>query len=797
MNRGTPDSRRQGRIPFVETNERNEKEFDLWYGDVRLFRGGCTSFNGNNPRCPAGTIGPIPAPPPPTPAGWAGPFTRLVGGHDDVAAILFDTEAEIDACPVLFSSDGGVYFNTRNDAPNCHDPFWEQPAVTPHAMWFWGFAGVPQPGLDNFDLYAGAQDVGTFATTNAGAANPSWINRNCCDGFDDVAEANQVLYTFCCSSGPPPGIRATTLRRRGQGMVGGIGPIPPNSYPPDGLLPGFKFPDIIDRFGGSNYVLLTRDCNAGVNGCPGNNGGDGGVFITNNTSVDPIAWTELGNATEPSSSQSCAVKAGMSAGIPTFYVQVGDCNGRTADQLWRFVGANPAGAWQRIDTNLPDGGGVGVFDVDPNNSNRLYISNLTATGVQMLFSNDGGNTWQNHPQLDNLMTGDGEFVYQNTRGPTRFTGFRGYPQPTFVEFDPQNANVIAAGGADSGVFLSIDSGFSWTLLSDPRDPAGSGIPHIPRPRFAVFDHEAGDSIDIYVGTQGKGALRINFKPPKPKYEYAAKIVCGAQTDPEGMMLARGFYATTINIHSSGKRKNRIFKKLALTFPPDKQRPGEVMAIGHDALDYDQALKTDCDDIRRKLFPNGFPNGYIEGFVVLQSTAPLDVTAVYTTAEVGNDGEAKKHSSIDVETIAERNIAADLKVSKSATVFSIPLGALVIYAVLYEIEGGESRPATGHQCRGGRQHARPGHQCGLVCGAAGNAHRSAARRADHQHHRHAAHGLLPAGTGGPGCRQCTDGQVLGPGAGLCLCRPGQCLPAQHGYRVERPGRKHAAGQHHDH
>ena len=682
-NIGTPDSRRQGRIPFVETNERNSKEFDLWYGDVGLFRASCTSNTGSNLRCPVGTIGPIPTPAPPTPAGWAGTFTRPVGGHDDVAAIIFDRDVDEDACPVLFSSDGGVYFNTITDTPDCHTPVWEQPRVTPHAMWFWGFSGVSKPGLGNFDLYAGAQDVGTFATTDAGAANPSWVNRDCCDGFDDVAEDNQVLYTFCCSGGPPPGVRATTLRRRGQGMVGG-GPIPPNSYPQDGLLPGFKFPDIIDRFGANGYVLLTRNCNPGVNGCPGTNGGNGGVFITNNTMVDPIAWTELGNATEPSTAASCAVKAGMSGGVPTFYVQVGDCNGRTPDSLWKFVGTNPAAMWQRIDTNLPSGG-VGIFDVDPSNSNRLYISNLSPSGVQMMFSNDGGITWQNDFLLDNLMTGDGVFVYQNSRGPTRFTGFNGYPQPTFVEFNPQDSNVIAAGGADSGVFISVDGGFSWTLLSDPIDPAGSGVPHIPRPRFAVFDPEPSDSFQAYIGTQGKGAYRINFVPPKPKYEYAAKIVCGPQPDEENMRLARGFYATTINIHSPGKRKNRFFKKLALSFPPEKQEPGDIKAIGHDVLDYDEALKTDCEDIRRKVFPNGFPSDYIEGFVIIQSEESLDVTAVYTTAQISRTNEAEKHTSIDIEQISERNIGVDLKVTKSADIFPIPIiDNLTIYAMLYEV-----------------------------------------------------------------------------------------------------------------
>lgn len=677
-NLGTPDSRRQGRIPFVETNERSARSFDLWYGDVRLYRAGCTS-GGGGLRCPMAVTGtPQPAPP----AGWAGPFTRSVGGHDDVAAIAFDADARTNACPTLFSSDGGVYFNTRSDPPRCHTPAWEQPSVTPHAMWFWGFAGVERPGLTNLDLYAGAQDVGTFATTDAGAASPSWVNRDCCDSFDDAASAGQVLYSFCCLGGSG---RSTVLRRRGQGMAGG-GSLPNASYPADGLLPGFRFPDIVDRFGATGHVLLTRDCSPGVNGCPGGNGGDGGVYVTNDTSVDPIAWTELGDATEPPSNASCAVKAGTAGGVPTFYVQVGGCDGRSADALWKYAGTAPAGTWQRIDTNLPDGGGIGVFDVDPSDPDRLYASNLTAAGVAMVRSLDGGLTWQPDTQLDELMTGGGLFLYRNSRGPTVFTGLLGYPQPTFVEFDPADPNVIAAGGADSGLFISTDAGFTWTLLSDPLTPAASGIPHIPRPRFAVFDHEPGDHLSLYVGTQGKGALRIRYEPPKPRFEYAAKIVCGVQEDPADMRLARGFYATTVNIHSSGKRSNRIFKKLALSYPPEEQRPGEILPVGRDTLRYDEAVKSDCNELRR-LFPDGFPAPYVEGFLVIQSTDSLDVTAVYTTATL-RDGAAELHSSIDVEQVEERNLAVDLRVRKVADVFPFPItDNYVIYAVLYEVTVG--------------------------------------------------------------------------------------------------------------
>lgn len=141
---------------------------------------------------------------------------------------------------------------------------------------------------------------------------------------------------------------------------------------------------------------------------------------------------------------------------------------------------------------------------------------------------------------------------------------------------------------------------------------------------------------------------------KPRvFEYAAKIVCGTQKDSKNLRLARGLYATAINIHNPNDVEVRFFKKLALTFPPEDQRPGKVMPIGKDALRPDEALEVDCIDIKRKLFPNGFPSRYIKGFIVIQSSASLDVTAVYTTAKLGGFLSSTKVTSIDVEQIKER------------------------------------------------------------------------------------------------------------------------------------------------
>jgi hypothetical protein len=118
-----------------------------------------------------------------------------------------------------------------------------------------------------------------------------------------------------------------------------------------------------------------------------------------------------------------------------------------------------------------------------------------------------------------------------------------------------------------------------------------------------------------------------------RYKYAAKLVCGIQPLENDGRLVRGSYATTINILNPQSREVRLTKTLSLTYPPEKQSPGEVLTIGKDTLRPSQALKVDCADIRRRLFPNGLPASYIEGFAVIESFGSLDVSAVYTSRDV--------------------------------------------------------------------------------------------------------------------------------------------------------------------
>jgi uncharacterized delta-60 repeat protein len=142
------------------------------------------------------------------------------------------------------------------------------------------------------------------------------------------------------------------------------------------------------------------------------------------------------------------------------------------------------------------------------------------------------------------------------------------------------------------------------------------------------------------------------------FEYAAKVVCGRQEDPDNLALVRGVYGTTVNVHNPHRETARFSKKLALSIPPLDQRPGRILEIAEDALDYDEALATHCTDLQRRLFPDGFPGGFIEGFVVIQSTHSLDVAAVYTAGSLSRDGGFVSHSSIHVERVPERRLGRE-------------------------------------------------------------------------------------------------------------------------------------------
>lgn len=484
-NLGNPQP--QGRVPFVVTNQRADTAgptnvFDLWAGDVQLFRAGCTTPNppaqGGANRCPAA-------------AAWT---NAQNGAHVDGGDLLFDSEVAVDACPVLYSSDGGIQTNTVAASPACHAPTWQRSNVGLHALYLWSFDGADAAGAANEGLYMGAQDTGTFATLTAPGSPPTWTNPNCCDTFDILANDNWVLGGTCCFNMG----RFNRLELAGPGYVGNA---EINTYPP-GNIPSFDFGPRLGAFGDDDVVIITSQSPF--------------VYVTGDIQANPIVWTGLAAPPEAP----CGVKVSTDGTNPVFYAQAGQCTARGNDRLYRYTGTTNSGTWTRVD-NLGGlvAGRIGIFGVDPTDEDNLYVSYLGPAGPQMMRSTNGGTTWTNDTELDTLLTGNGVFKARNNSGAANQAGGAsprqiGYPQATLVTYDPGSPTTLIAGGVDSGVFVSFDGGDNWALASDPFTPGTApGRVHVPRPRFAYFDDESGATTTVYVGTQGRGAFRLTFTPP--------------------------------------------------------------------------------------------------------------------------------------------------------------------------------------------------------------------------------------------------------------------------------------------
>lgn len=582
----------QGRVPFVATNKRsgapNEQRFDLWFGDVGLHRARCEGTTaGTAPRC--GTENSPPWSPPykcavdyvagcVSDADCPGVgdscdksgYSWRVGGHVDMGALVFDPMISTDACPLLNSNDGGVYYNTKSTSPDCHDPVWQQPAVTPDALLVYTMDGTDDPSSPGGDhVYLMTQDNGGFVCRDMGADGP-WSTPAGGDLFTAVASLEASGPLIFTTGGTL--FKTDTVGWDSHSAIPSF-PTDPGGYP--GATQDFRFTKTVVR-NGAGYAWITKDgWGATAHVPPQWIWEDGGLIWSSDILATPLVWRELGNATEPQrdtvgvcsdnpvrectrSPNNCGGTAACVDRVPcavytasrsldsVFYVQTGDCSGdATTDQIWKFVGLNPAGTWQPI--SLPNGGGVGIFAVDPNDPDHLIASELLGGACDpnlsdcggMYKSTDGGATWFALSALTRMMRGDSanDFPFKNKRGYLYSSLMTGYHQPSFVAIDPVAPSNVIAGGRDSGIFYSTDRGITWSLVTDPRTPAVSRTPHIPRPKHAYFS-EADHNKSIYVSSQGRGLWRFDIcraDPFEPDDDpSSANTIGSGETQPRSI-----------------------------------------------------------------------------------------------------------------------------------------------------------------------------------------------------------------------------------------------------------------------
>jgi len=528
-----PDGANQKRVPMVATNPRSYG-FDVWVGAGNLFRIPC--ITGIAFICPITD----------TPS-WQGTYTDGASdpqqAHGDSGDVLFDPTVAVDARPLLYSSDGGVYVNLNTSNPAAQDPDFASANTGLHAELL---LGIAQSGRD---VYFATQDIGAFGARNNAATPPSWTHGYGGDAFDVVADATQAL-AYLWTNDPK--------QRLFIGEPGfATDPIVVFNAPTPAQQLYTVFTDIVDRWGRGDYVLGTR-----------NGAGVSDVVETRNLTIpavqsSSVQWT----------STDWPVEAGIPCGVwaarppvgvrgpVRYYALSGDCIWRNRNELWAHTRGVPG--WEQLDVNTEcPSGGVGIFAVDEARPNRLYASCIQADTATMIRSNDGGATWQTDTQLTDLLNGSGAFEahYPDVGDGATFGGV----QPAMVAFDPTDKDLLLAGGYDSGLFISSDNGQTWSLLTDPDTPQATGIPHLPRPFYASFDHPADMAFPraIFVGTVGRGLWRIRPAGVRIKLHqvikrFGRKPVCiGCPVRP-GNLLS---YISRVVNPSDGNAGNPVFRQ---------------------------------------------------------------------------------------------------------------------------------------------------------------------------------------------------------------------------------------------
>lgn len=304
---------------------------------------------------------------------------------------------------------------------------------------------------------------------------------------------------------------------------------------------------------------------------------------------------------------------------------------------------------------------------DDNDSRDVFVRDrLLGTSERISLSIEGAEA--NGDSFNTLDISDnGRYVSFSSEAdnlaPDDVDGFRNPFVKDRVTGELHKLDVPYAGGQPTGGSIS-------TRLS------GNG-------RVAAFDSGADNLVP---GDTNEESDLFAAEIPVYPFEYVAKVVCGVQRQPGNLNLTPGYYATTVNVHNPGGPVTFV-KKLALTHPPAEQAPGEIHHIAQHKMAYDQALAIDGNNLLAEAFGGVLPDTYFEGFVVIQSSASLDVTAVYTSSALGPGGTAGTHSSIHVETIRERDRGLDLEVDKAVqAVIALPFGDFyTLNFILYSVE----------------------------------------------------------------------------------------------------------------
>jgi hypothetical protein len=140
------------------------------------------------------------------------------------------------------------------------------------------------------------------------------------------------------------------------------------------------------------------------------------------------------------------------------------------------------------------------------------------------------------------------------------------------------------------------------------------------------------------------------------FSYAVQFQCGDNATSDSPSVLEGGYATAATVHNAAVLPATVQTHVALTWPPGEQTPGSVSDANQLVLPAGAALHITCAEI-----PDAFSflvaptqEDYYEGMLVIDSTTPLDVAAIYTSGK-DDDGEPEnaRVRTLQVVNVPER------------------------------------------------------------------------------------------------------------------------------------------------
>jgi hypothetical protein len=299
-------------------------------------------------------------------------------------------------------------------------------------------------------------------------------------------------------------------------------------------------------------------------------------------------------------------------GLTAIYTEIPVLQTRDVSVVhWRYSGCNnPYSVHRR--TEILDDQGNELTKVDDTALEPRYIAQAGQTiDARFTFETLGSVSTQNGIEVGFYYSDDDTITTMDRRiGGTSISLVR--DEPDTVKLSISLPGDIPQGEGYLGIIVDEND-----LINESRE--NNNATYIGM----LIDGVTGDG-----GDDGNGE--------KLSFRYAAKFVCGRQDDRSDKRLEPGTYSTTVNILNPGEKDIRIFKQVAVTYPPDPQEQGETYDLGFDPLASLHALETNCDDIRERAFNGTLPTPYVEGFVVVTSPRSIDVTAVYTARSLADE-----------------------------------------------------------------------------------------------------------------------------------------------------------------